>query len=50
MFKAVHKETGVVYTIYACNGFMFLIYDGAEMSWRWVEMNNFVPYFGGDQQ
>lgn len=41
MFKVMDKESGEVFTVYAVNGTLFLLYDGGV--WTWEPMGKYEP-------
>ena len=45
MFKVKEKETGEIFTVYAVNGALFLIYDESfgGGTWLWEPMGQYIP-------
>lgn len=43
MFKVVHKETGVIRTVYAVTGIRFLLWNEQEACWEYGDMEKYKP-------
>ena len=43
MFQVVHKETGVIRTVYAVTGIRFLLWNEQEACWEYGDMEKYKP-------
>lgn len=43
MFSVYHKDSGKVYTVYAVNGLLLIVWDAEARHWSWLPISECEP-------